>query len=115
MQKIAPIVQFTPIAKEKLVEVMKDQKATASLLRIDVFESGGCGCSGGYKYAMSLENNPLPNDVVEEVEGVRVAADKSNADLLRGSKIDYTENLQRRGFKIENPNVQAPGCGCGGH
>jgi Fe-S cluster assembly iron-binding protein IscA len=40
---------------------------------------------------------------------------KSNETLIRGSKIDYFESLQRSGFKLENPNVRSDSCGCGGH
>jgi Fe-S cluster assembly iron-binding protein IscA len=53
--------------------------------------------------------------VVEEVENIKIVTDKNNVDILKGSKIDYSESVQRRGFKIINPNVQAGGCGCGGH
>jgi iron-sulfur cluster assembly accessory protein len=107
MQKMAPIVQFTPNAKIKLVEVLKEQNAVSSFLRI--------ACSGGFRYSMSLEEKPRTEDVVEEVDNIKVVTDKNYADLLRGSQIDYMETLQRRGFKLENPNVVAEGCGCGGH
>jgi iron-sulfur cluster assembly protein len=115
MQELVPIVQFTPIAKEKLMEVLKQENALSSYLRIDVFASGGCACSGGYRYGMGLEDKVRPGDVVEEIESIKVVTDKTNAEVLRGSKIDYQESLQRRGFKIENPNVHAESCGCGGH
>ncbi len=115
MQKIQPIVQLTSIARTKLVEVLNEQKAAESYLRIDVYQSGGCACSGGYKYGMSLEQKPKQNDVVEDVEGLKILTDQSNVEFLRGSKIDYMDTLQKRGFKIENPNVEAEGCGCGGH
>jgi Fe-S cluster assembly iron-binding protein IscA len=35
--------------------------------------------------------------------------------MLRGSKIDFIESLQKTGFKIENPNVHVEACGCGAH
>lgn len=115
MQKLSPLVVMSPLAATKLSEVIKQENAADSYLRIDVFESGGCACSGGYKYAMSLEKEPRETDVVEEVGGLKVMVDKSDADLIRGSKIDFYESLQRTGFKIENPNVHAEACGCGGH
>jgi iron-sulfur cluster assembly protein len=115
MQKIDSIVQFTPAAKTKLVEILKEQNALNSYLRIDVYQSGGCACSGGFRYGMTLEEKPKPSDLVEETEGVKIVTDKSNLDILKGSKIDYTETIQRQGFKIENPNVHAEACGCGGH
>ena len=115
MQEMAPIVQFTPSAKMKLAEVLREQNALDRYLRIDVFASGGCACSGGYSYSMSLEEKPKPDDVVEEVDSIKVVTDKSFSGILRGSRIDYLDTLQRRGFKLENPNVKAEGCGCGGH
>lgn len=69
----------------------------------------------GYGYAISLEDKLRSDDIVEEIEGVRVVANKNDADILRGSKIDYADSLQSRGFRIENPNVHAQACGCGGH
>ncbi len=115
MQKTVPIVQFTPLAKQKLEEVLDEQKATNSYLRIDVYASGGCACSGGYSYGMELADKPRTADVVEEVGEIKILTDKNNVDILRGSTIDFVDTLQRQGFRIENPNVQTEGCGCGGH
>ncbi len=115
MQKVVPIVQFSAPAREKLMEALKGETGANAFLRIDVYASGGCACSGGYKYGMGLEEKARPDDIVEEIEDIKVVTDKNNVDILRGSKIDYSETVQRRGFKIINPNVQAGGCGCGGH
>jgi len=115
MQKLSPIVQFTPIASEKLTTILKEQKASGSYLRIDLFaSSGGCACSGGYAYGMQLAEKPRTEDVVEEVGTFKVLTDKNNAEILRGSTIDFIETEHGQGFKIENPNVQGQGCGCGG-
>ena len=115
MQKLQPLVMITPIAQEKLSEVLEQEKATDSYLKIEVYQGGGCACSGGYRYALSLEKAPGEADVVEEVGGLKVMAAKADAEMLRGSKIDFVESLQKTGFKIENPNVHAEACGCGGH
>ncbi len=115
MQELQPLVMFTPLARQKLSEVLEEEKATDSYLKIEVYQGGGCACSGGYRYALSLEKAPSDSDIVEEVGGLKVMAARSNADLLRGSRIDFVESLQRTGFKIENPNVHAEACGCGGH
>ena len=115
MQKLVPLVSMTPMARERLHQVLKNEKAEDSYLRIDVYESGGCACSGGYRYAMSLEKEPRPSDVVEKIDGLTVMVDGRNENLIRGSKIDFHESIQRTGFKIENPNVHTEACGCGGH
>lgn len=109
-----PIVVLTPVAKEKLQQVMEAEKAGGSFLKIDVFLGGGCACSGGYRYALSLEEKAGTGDLVEDIGGLKVIVDKEAEGIIRGSKIDYYESLQRTGFRIENPNVHAEACGCGG-
>jgi iron-sulfur cluster assembly protein len=114
MQKMMPIVKFTPLAKQKLSEALQEQNESgSSYLRIDVYASGGCACSGGYTYGMQLADKPRGNDIVEEVDSFKIVTDKNNSEILRGSKIDFVDTMQRQGFKIENPNVQGQGCGCG--
>ena len=115
MQKLQPLVVFTPVAKEKLAEVIETENAKGAYLKIDVYEGGGCACSGGYRYSLSLEEMAGSGETVEDIEGFRVMVDRESADIIRGSKIDYFESLQRTGFRIENPNVHADACGCGGH
>jgi len=115
MQNLAPLVTFTPLAREKLGEVLEAEHATDSFLKIEVYQGGGCACSGGFRYALSLEKEAGESDVVEEASGLKVMAGRADAEMLRGSKIDYMESLQKTGFKIENPNVHVEACGCGGH
>ena len=109
------MVMFTPLAREKIGEVLESENATDSYLKVEVYQGGGCACSGGFRYALSLEKSPSESDVVEDVGGLKILAGKADAEMLRGSKIDYVESLQRTGFKIENPNVHVEACGCGGH
>jgi iron-sulfur cluster assembly accessory protein len=106
---------FTPLARQRLGEVLEEEKATDSYLKVEVYQGGGCACSGGFRYALSLEKSPAADDVVEEVGGLKVLAAKADAEMLRGSKIDFVESLQRTGFKIDNPNVRSDSCGCGAH
>lgn len=115
MQKMQPLVMFSPLARQKIGEVLEQEKATEAFLKIEVYQGGGCACSGGFRYALSLEKQPGETDIVEEVGGLKVMAAKGDADMLRGSKIDFIESLQKTGFKIENPNVHVEACGCGGH
>ena len=115
MQKLQPLVMFTPVARQKLAEVLEEEKAEGSFLKIEVYQGGGCACSGGFRYSLSLEKSPADGDVVEEVGGLKVMAAGADAEMLRGSKIDFVESLQKTGFKIENPNVHVEACGCGGH
>jgi iron-sulfur cluster assembly protein len=115
MQELQPLVTFTPLARQKIGEVLEEEHASDSYLKVEVYQGGGCACSGGYRYALSLEKSPGETDVVEDLGGLKILAARADAEMLRGSKIDFVESLQRTGFKIENPNVHVEACGCGGH
>ena len=71
----------------------------------------GGGCSG-YTYELEFEEAPQPEDEVLEYEGVRVFVNPLHREYLKGSVIDYKDELIGAGFHIENPNVKRT-CGCG--
>jgi iron-sulfur cluster assembly accessory protein len=87
--------------------LVKEGKPEAGLR---LYISGG-GCAG-MSYGMSIDDSMSNDDAVVKTKGVKVIVDKLSLIYLRGSKIDYVENLQTSGFQIENPNA-ASSCGCG--
>ena len=103
------IVSFTPAALEKLAEVMAEQDATDSYLRISASPTP----QGGVEYAFGLEDEPAVDDMSLEEGAVKALVDEGSIPLLAGSSIDYVEGFQRSGFVISNPNF-AGGCACGG-
>ena len=54
----------------------------------------------------------MHDDAVAEQDGVRLVVDSISLDLVRGSAVDYVEELGGAAFKVTNPNA-ASGCGCG--
>jgi iron-sulfur cluster assembly accessory protein len=87
--------------------LVKEGKPDAGLR---LYISGG-GCAG-MSYGMTIDDAVSNDDAVVRSKGVKVIVDKLSLIYLRGSKIDYVENLQSSGFQIENPNA-ASSCGCG--
>ncbi len=71
----------------------------------------GGGCSG-YTYDLGFEESPQPEDEVHEFDGVKVFVNPLHVQYLRGSEVDYRDELIGAGFHIENPNVKRS-CGCG--
>jgi iron-sulfur cluster assembly protein len=77
-------------------------------LRVSVLP-GGCS---GFKYSLNIEERPLDDDMVHEVNSVRVFVDGFSAQYLAGVTVDYVSSMQGSGFTFSNPNASG-GCGCG--
>lgn len=77
-------------------------------LRVSVLP-GGCS---GFKYSLNVEERPLDDDVVVQINGVRVFVDGFSAQYLTGVTVDYVSSMQGSGFTFSNPNATG-GCGCG--
>jgi iron-sulfur cluster assembly protein len=72
----------------------------------------GAGCSG---YSTKLDLDPEfneKNDLVFEQQGVKVVVDKRSILYADGATIDYHEDLNQRGFKVDVPGAKNT-CGCG--
>ncbi|MCC7017677.1 MAG: iron-sulfur cluster insertion protein ErpA [Rhodospirillales bacterium] len=78
------------------------------MLRVTV--SGG-GCSG-FQYAFKLDSTRAAEDRVFEQGGVTVVVDETSLDLVKGSTLDFVEDLVGSYFKMTNPNAVST-CGCG--
>ena len=51
-------------------------------------------------------------DKVFEIKGVKVYCDLKSWLYVKGTTIDFSDDLLSGGFKIENPNAERT-CGCG--
>ena len=78
------------------------------MLRLSV-EGGGCS---GFQYRFGLAESIEDDDKIAECDGVKLVVDEISLDLVRGSAVDYVENLGGASFQVTNPNA-ASGCGCG--
>ena len=90
-----------------MVEVKKNLKE-GQFLRVEVV-SGGCS---GMSYGLSLDNDRKTDDKSMEIEGVTVVADPESFKLIKGSRLDYLDTFEEKGFRFVNPNATG-GCGCG--
>jgi len=94
-------------AARRIREIMQGEQAGA-VLRISV--SGG-GCSG-FQYAFNVVEGPAPDDIVIDRDGARVAIDEVSLPFLKGSQLDFVDDLIGRSFRFDNPNATSS-CGCG--
>jgi len=101
-------IALTPAAANAVRDLLAKRALDGYALR--VFIKGG-GCSG-YQYGMALDNNFREQDLVADCHGVKVLVDEVSIDYLRGSTVDFVEDIMGSGFKVDNPNAVAS-CGCG--
>ena len=104
----APGVDLTASAAKRIAEVLSGDEHRGMMLRVSV--SGG-GCSG-FQYGFNLDDHRQDGDTVIERDGAVVLIDDVSMDLLRGSTIDYVEDMIGASFSIVNPQAKSS-CGCG--
>lgn len=102
------LVRVTPSASDKLKELLTRQNRLHGALRVAVI---GGGCSG-LQYKMDLVDSPANKDILVESQSVRIVVDPKSALFVSGSEVDYSNELQKGGFKVTNPNATAH-CSCG--
>lgn len=102
------LVRLTEKAGTKLASLLGRQGRPQGALRVAVI---GGGCSG-LQYKMDLVDGPANRDIMVLSQEVRVVVDPKSALFVSGSVLDYSEDLQKGGFKVTNPNAEAH-CSCG--
>jgi iron-sulfur cluster assembly protein len=102
------LIKVTEDASRKLVSLLEKQGRPQGALRVAVI---GGGCSG-LQYKMDLVDGPANRDILVQSQNVRVVVDPKSALFVSGSLLDFSEDLQKGGFKVTNPNAVAH-CSCG--
>jgi iron-sulfur cluster assembly protein len=101
-------MSLTEAAAGKAGELLAKNGSEMAAIRVFV-KSGGCS---GYSYGMAIDDRQLEGDRVFVDRGVRLVVDQMSWPLLRGSEVDYVENMMGGGFSVNNPNASSA-CGCG--
>ena len=102
------LIRVRDAASAKLRALLARQGRASGALRVSII---GGGCSG-LQYKMDLVDGPANRDILVESNQVRVVIDPKSALFVSGSELDFSEDLQKGGFKVSNPNAVAH-CSCG--
>ena len=102
-----PAITLTDSAARRVAAIAERQSRPA-ILRLSV-DGGGCA---GFSYKFELADAAQADDTIAETDGVRLVVDAVSLDLLKGSAVDFVEDLGGAAFRVTNPNA-ASGCGCG--
>jgi len=101
-------LRFTDAGAAKAQHLLATSGKENAAVRVFV-KSGGCS---GFQYGMSIDDRRLEGDLEFEDHGVKLVVDPRSFPLLKGSHVDYVENLMGGGFSVKNPNASSE-CGCG--
>ena len=96
-------INFSEKAVERINQLIA-KKPSGTFFRIAV-KGGGCS---GFKYDFSFDSKLEKDDLKQE----NIVVDKSSLKILKGSQVDFSEELIGDSFKISNPKTKSS-CGCG--
>ena len=98
---------LTDRAASRIGEILASEPPGA-MLRISV---NGGGCSG-FQYEFDVAKDRAEDDIMVERNGSAVVVDETSMQYLKGSIVDFVDDLIGQSFRIENPQATAS-CGCG--
>ncbi|MGZ3377428.1 MAG: iron-sulfur cluster insertion protein ErpA [Phenylobacterium sp.] len=100
-------LSLSPSAAQRIHAIGKAE-GKALMLRVAV-EGGGCS---GFQYQFDLVEDENPDDFRIERDGAAALVDEMSFVLLKGSEIDFVDELAGAEFRVRNPNAKSS-CGCG--
>ena len=98
---------LTPAAITKVKSILTERGEEGGL-RVLV---GGDGCSG-LEYQMTLEKEASEDDLVIDMDGLKVFVDSRSRLYLANAQVDYVEGPDASGFRFDNPDAHN-NCNCG--
>lgn len=101
-------IGITDGAATRIAELREMDGNPEMMLRIAV-SAGGCS---GFSYGFELDNTINEDDLKFEHNGTTVVIDETSLELLKGSVLDYKQDLIGSYFQMTNPNATVT-CGCG--
>ena len=101
-------ISISDSAAKRIAELVAAEAKADVRLRVSV--SGG-GCSG-FQYGFSLDDQKTDDDILLERDGIAVVVDETSLEFLKGSELDFVEDMIGSYFAMKNPNATST-CGCG--
>lgn len=92
----------------KRIQALAKSEGRPVMLRVAV-DGGGCS---GFSYQFDLVDEAETDDLTVERDGAKAVVDLMSLVLLKGSQIDFVDELAGAQFRVNNPNAKSS-CGCG--
>jgi iron-sulfur cluster insertion protein len=100
-------ISLSPAAAQR-IRAIGQAEGRDVMLRVAV-EGGGCS---GFQYQFDLVDAAEPDDLRIERDGAAALVDEMSMVMLKGSEIDFVDELAGAEFRVRNPNAKSS-CGCG--
>ena len=99
---------LTDNAATRVNAILTGEKKVGYALRISVV---GGGCSG-MSYNLAFDNKEQEFDKIYISKGIKIVCDVKSWFYIKGTEIDFSDDLLAGGFQLNNPNANKT-CGCG--
>ena len=100
-------ITLTEESATVLLSYMNVEKPIPEYVRFGV-KAGGCS---GFTYTLGFDSQPRKFDLEFESYGVKLLVDKKSHLYVKKTVIDWSNELQDKGFKFNNPAAKGV-CGC---
>lgn len=90
------------------IKAISQNEGRTLMLRVAV-DGGGCS---GFQYRFDLVDTVEDDDLKVERDDATALVDVVSLALLKGSEIDFVDELAGAEFRVRNPNAKSS-CGCG--
>lgn len=103
-------IVVTPSCWKRILALL-EQKDEEHFLRVYV-DAGGCS---GFSYKFELDNEIIEDEdkIYEGPRGARVVIDDASLDLVKGSTIDFVQEMIKSSFEVKDNPQSESACGCG--
>jgi len=98
------MINFTKAAEDQLKKAVEPTE----IVRVAV-QGGGCS---GMSYVLNIETEIDDEDLIIEIEHVKICVDPYSAQILAKTTVDFIKTLQKEGFVFNNSEANTT-CGCG--
>lgn len=107
-ENIIEDITLTNKAAKRVNAILKGEGKENHALRVSV--SGG-GCSG-MSYNLTFDKEEKEFDKIYTSKGIKILCDVKSWFYVKGTEIDFSDDLLAGGFQLNNPNANRT-CGCG--
>ena len=106
--KINLMIKISDSARDRLLQIMKNEEGEKKYVRVGV-ESGGCS---GLSYKLDFDLQKLDDDELINDNKIQLLVNKKSFLYLVGTTLEFSDGLNGKGFVFNNPNASRT-CGCG--